>query len=347
MLKKIQGCSLEFLGSLGGQVDILREALDVNLSVTANETLPGVDCDIGDVSLVDRSSFEDSMLADPRVTNFDAENSQNQQGMKDLNMSNEEENGEMISKIMEEKKFMENELKEADKILDFLDQFTMDLDLGENYNNMKNIDPKSIVLQSANVNDFLKQTNEFFSKQRFEIFDGMDSKVQVLEQENARMALNLSSVTESIKDPNSQGLKSSLKRMIMLQKECKKKDEEIIILNKRHAKMLRLIEGCHCGLAEEIESMEQGQRFLDKSSNSYSDQSGISARISTTAIKAKMADMVIENDNLKSEMRKMGSSLQMMKEEAVLRERQLEEIPKDLIGKCLYQLIFLLLIELD
>ena len=92
---------------------------------------------------------------------------------------------------------MENELKEADKIIDFLDKFTIDHDNNDDLSKMSYHEVGSI-LNTRDIGDFLTKANNFFKNERNDMMEDIEIKVKTLEDSNIRLESDLNLISQSL-----------------------------------------------------------------------------------------------------------------------------------------------------
>lgn len=169
LLKRIQNCSMEFLGNLSCQVDILKDTLNENMD-----------------------SFDDSLIFKSTLSDSGDFSKQSEVRLTEIHP---EENEKIFKKIIEEKQLMEKELREADKILLFLEQFTAPKKIQKIDDMLK---PDKI-LEKVDLDEFLTQANTYFENEKFELVDGIDTKMKTLENSHTRLETNLNGVLASLK----------------------------------------------------------------------------------------------------------------------------------------------------
>lgn len=94
---------------------------------------------------------------------------------------------------------MQKELNEADKIIKFLNQFTLQNSSDQTIlKKTKSHDPV-LLLQTNNFEEFLMKTKEFFENKNFVIEGQQQNEKRLLEVTNSRLEANYEELLDSIK----------------------------------------------------------------------------------------------------------------------------------------------------
>lgn len=111
----------------------------------------------------------------------------------------EDRTDELFEKIVSGKNDMQKELNEAEKIIKFLNQFTLEKSPNTGkHSKSKSHDPM-ILLQTNDVEEFLLKTKEFFESKNLDFLCKDDKEKKLLEVTNSRLEANYEDLLLSIK----------------------------------------------------------------------------------------------------------------------------------------------------